>query len=67
VRLYIPAEKGPLPVLVYFHGGGWVLGDLESHDAGCRNINSPTPRKIVTPRQSGPCSTPPRSAATPHG
>jgi acetyl esterase len=38
VRLYIPAEKGPLPVLVYFHGGGWVLGDLESHDAVCREL-----------------------------
>ncbi len=30
--------SGPerLPAIVYFHGGGWVIGDLDSHDAGCR-------------------------------
>lgn len=36
-RLYVPhgaAEPGPL--LVYYHGGGWVIGDLETHDAPCR-------------------------------
>jgi len=38
VRIYTPAGKGPLPVLVYFHGGGWVLGDLESHDSTCRTL-----------------------------
>jgi len=27
-----------LPVLIYYHGGGWVLGDLESHDQACRAI-----------------------------
>lgn len=27
-----------LPVLIYFHGGGWVLGDLDSHDQACRAI-----------------------------
>ncbi len=26
----------PLPAIVYFHGGGWVSGDLDSHDALCR-------------------------------
>jgi acetyl esterase len=38
VRMYRPASGGPLPVLVYFHGGGWVLGDLESCDAACRAL-----------------------------
>ncbi len=38
VRTYTPAGKGPLPVLVYFHGGGWVLGDLETHDSTCRTL-----------------------------
>ena len=38
VRVYTPEQSGPLPVLVYFHGGGWVLGDLESHDALCRTL-----------------------------
>ncbi len=32
-RLYRPkAEDGPLPLLVYFHSGGWVVGDLNTHD-----------------------------------
>jgi acetyl esterase len=30
--LYRPAKTGPLPVVVYFHGGGWILGSPESHD-----------------------------------
>jgi acetyl esterase len=37
-RLYRPSAPGPLPLLVYFHGGGWVLGGLESHDGVCRNL-----------------------------
>ncbi len=28
----------PQPALIYFHGGGWVIGDLESHDQACRAI-----------------------------
>jgi acetyl esterase len=35
-RLYIPDEPGPHPLLVYYHGGGFVAGDLETHDAPCR-------------------------------
>jgi acetyl esterase len=41
VRFYRGAgthEKGALPMLVYYHGGGWVLGDLDSHDWVCRRI-----------------------------
>jgi acetyl esterase len=38
VRIYTPEGITPLPVLVYFHGGGWVLGDLETHDATCRAL-----------------------------
>ncbi|HUT49494.1 MAG TPA: alpha/beta hydrolase [Alphaproteobacteria bacterium] len=38
VRVYTPEADGVLPVLVYFHGGGWAFGDLESHDAMCRII-----------------------------
>ncbi len=39
-RLYVPpaAGEGPLPLLLYFHGGGWVIGDLETHDSPCRFI-----------------------------
>jgi acetyl esterase len=35
VRIYTPKGSKPLPVLVYFHGGGWVLGDLEVVHGAC--------------------------------
>src|SRR6476619_671880 len=33
VRLYRPASDAPVPLLVFLHGGGWMFGDLETHDA----------------------------------
>lgn len=33
-----PADDAALPVLVYFHGGGWTIGDLDTHDTLCRQI-----------------------------
>lgn len=39
MRLYRPqARPALLPVLVYFHGGGWVIGDLDTHDVLCRQL-----------------------------
>ncbi len=39
VRIYWPVENpADLPVVVYFHGGGWVLCDLDTHDATCRAL-----------------------------
>jgi len=40
LRLYKPlgAADGPLPVLVYYHGGGWTIGDLDTHDVLCRQL-----------------------------
>jgi acetyl esterase len=38
VRIYSPRIGAPMPVLVYFHGGGFVLGNLDSHDALLRNM-----------------------------
>ena len=40
VRLYRPEGEGPFPICLYFHGGGWVVGDLESHDHVCRSLAS---------------------------
>jgi acetyl esterase len=37
-RLYRPRENGVLPLLVFFHGGGFVVGDLESYDEMCRGL-----------------------------
>jgi acetyl esterase len=36
VRVYTPPAPKPLPVLVFFHGGGWVIGDLDTTDTVCR-------------------------------
>ncbi len=40
LRAYTPVAAGgePLPTLVYFHGGGFVVGDLETHDGLCRQF-----------------------------
>jgi acetyl esterase len=43
IRAYRPQGSGPeerLPALVYFHGGGWVFGDLDSHDPLCRELSN---------------------------
>jgi acetyl esterase len=40
VRIYTPAGQGRFPVLVFFHGGGFVIGDLESHDGLCRSLTN---------------------------
>jgi acetyl esterase len=40
-RLYVPSGLGgaePAPTLMFFHGGGMALGDLDSHDAACRHL-----------------------------
>ncbi|MES1936147.1 putative lipase/esterase [Salinisphaera hydrothermalis C27AD] len=40
IRRYRPdgLDETPAPTLIYFHGGGWVLGDLDSHDRICRQL-----------------------------
>ena len=38
VRIYRSDVAGPLPVLVYYHGGGWVLGGIATHEAFCCSI-----------------------------
>jgi acetyl esterase len=37
-RVYRPDGEGPVPTVAFFHGGGWVIGDLESHDNQARSI-----------------------------
>lgn len=37
-RIYRPTSSGRLPVLIYFHGGGWVIGNLDTHDTLCRRL-----------------------------
>lgn len=38
VRIYDPGGPGPKGVIAWYHGGGWVLGDLDGSDAGCRML-----------------------------
>jgi acetyl esterase len=50
VRIYWPGGTGDTlpPVVAYFHGGGWVIGDLASHDPLCRNLCSLTGAVVVS-------------------
>lgn len=48
VRLYRPSVDGTLPVLVYIHGGGWVLGSVETSDRPCRNLAALTGCAVVS-------------------
>jgi acetyl esterase len=48
VRVYTPAGEGPFPVVVYFHGGGWVIGDLEVVDQPCRQLASAAGAIVVS-------------------
>jgi acetyl esterase len=49
VRLYTPDGKKPFPVIVYFHGGGWVIGDLDTAaDAWARSLAAETGAVVVS-------------------
>ncbi len=48
-RAYTPmgASPGLLPGLVFFHGGGWVAGDLNTHDGVCRRLANASGCKVI--------------------
>lgn len=46
-RLYVPLGDEGKALIVYFHGGGFVAGDLESHDALCRRISADTAMRLL--------------------
>ncbi|MEU3456935.1 alpha/beta hydrolase [Micromonospora sp. NPDC006766] len=48
VRIHRPAGDGPLPTLVYFFGGGWTLGSVDTADGICRRLANATPCQTVT-------------------
>src|SRR5690606_4673490 len=55
LRSYRPAGAAPdavLPVLVYYHGGGWVIGDLDTHDTLCRELANGAGCAVVADRKS---------------
>ena len=47
-RLYRPPSAGPHPLIVYFHGGGWVLGSQDSDDPFCRDLCVRTGSVVVS-------------------
>jgi len=52
LRVYKPVDAGtaPLPVIMWIHGGGWVLFDIDDHyDASCRGLTNKTGAIVVTP------------------
>lgn len=48
IRVYSPTMPLPLPILVYFHGGGWVVGSLNTHDGVCRSLANRTPCLVAS-------------------
>jgi acetyl esterase len=47
LRIYQPDAEGPLPLLLYVHGGGFVIGDLETHDKVCRTLSHDVAAVVV--------------------
>jgi acetyl esterase len=48
IRIYTPDVPKPAPALVFFHGGGWVIGDLETHDHVCRSLANKVPCVVAS-------------------
>ena len=49
VRVYTPKGDGPFPVVVYYHGGGWVIADVDTYDSSCRAICDLAKAVVVAP------------------
>jgi len=47
-RVYTPSGTGPFPVTVYFHGGGWVIANLDTYDPSCRALCNAADSIIVS-------------------
>ncbi|MFV0532652.1 MAG: alpha/beta hydrolase [Cumulibacter sp.] len=48
VRIYTPTTDGPRSAIIYYHGGGWVIGDLETVDKPCRTLANRTGAVVVS-------------------
>ena len=47
-RIYTPDGAGPFPVIVYFHGGGWVIADKQVYDGGARGLSKQANAVVVS-------------------
>ncbi|MGE3273188.1 MAG: alpha/beta hydrolase [Chloroflexota bacterium] len=48
IQVYAPDAASSLPILVYYHGGGWVSGCIETHENACRALANLTPAVVVS-------------------
>ena len=48
MRVYTPEGEPPFPIVVFFHGGGWVVGTLDSYDPLCRALAAAVPAVVVS-------------------
>lgn len=48
VRIYTPVGTGPFPIIIYYHGGGWVFGNPDYADGGCRYLTVSSKSVVVS-------------------
>src|SRR3954451_14645020 len=60
LRRYRPqgAAAGPLPTLIYYHGGGFVIGNIETHDSTCRRLANKSRCPVISIDYSAATATP---------
>lgn len=48
IRIYRPPGPATAPLVAFFHGGGWVIGDIDTHDGSCRILSRRTGAIVVS-------------------
>ncbi|RQW73492.1 alpha/beta hydrolase [Lysinibacillus composti] len=48
IRIYSPKGKGPFPIIIYYHGGGWVLNSIETCHESCQLLAAKTNSIVVS-------------------
>ena len=48
IRIYTPIGQGPFPMIVYYHGGGWVLNDLETCHESCAQLANVSQHIVIS-------------------
>ena len=62
LRMYSNIDNDDQPLIIFFHGGGFVMGDLDSHDLLCRHLTKKSECKLIAvdyslaPENKFPCS-----------
>lgn len=48
IRIYTPKGEGPFPLVVFYHGGGWCIGSMDSHNSICASVANRTPAVVIS-------------------